>query len=375
MKKLIFILLTIATAACNNDIEITFRVKSTLPDKTDSIFITGNNEKLGNWDPGKVSLLKNGEFWERTISFEKEDSILFKFTRGGWETEAVKDNGDIPQNYSLRFSKDTVFETKINHWKDEFEYEIKGQITGEVKYHREMKYDFLKKRDVILWLPPGYEDDKTEKYPVLYMHDGQNIIDPKTASINTDWQIDEVADSLIRANIIEPVIIVGIYNTSDRMHEYISGDTSAVYMKFIVDYLKPFIDKKYRTRPGRESTFTGGSSAGGMIAFQLAWEYPEVFGGAACFSPAFKIDYIDYVTPVKEYKGKKPDIKIYIDNGGKGLETQLRPGIDEMIETLQNKGFREGKDLEIYFDKSAEHTESEWAKRIHKPLKFFFGEK
>jgi predicted alpha/beta superfamily hydrolase len=125
--------------------------------------------------------------------------------------------------------------------------------------------------------------------------------------------------------------------------------------------------------PGRKNTFTAGSSLGGLIAFMLAWEYPEIFFGAACFSPAFKIGKLDYVQYVTQYMGPKKLIKFYVDNGGVGLEAELQPGIDDMLAALKGKGYIEEKDFMWVKDSTAQHTESAWARRAWKPLKLFFG--
>jgi predicted alpha/beta superfamily hydrolase len=114
---------------------------------------------------------------------------------------------------------------------------------------------------------------------------------------------------------------------------------------------------------------------GGLISFVLLWVHPEVFSQAACISPAFKISEIDFVTPVKNYTGKKKAIRIYIDNGSVGLEDSLQAGIDEMLSTLKEKGYSEGDDLYYYKAPGAKHFESDWAERIWRPLIFMFGNK
>ncbi len=141
---------------------------------------------------------------------------------------------------------DTTIHIKVNLWADQVEKKIEGQITGTVKYHRNLQGKGIKPRDIIVWLPPGYETDLNKSYPVLYMHDGQNIIDPRTSTFQVDWQIDETADSLIRQGLIEPIIIVGIYNTTDRNEEYSEATLGFAYMEFIIDSLKPFIDRNYQ---------------------------------------------------------------------------------------------------------------------------------
>jgi predicted alpha/beta superfamily hydrolase len=205
------------------------------------------------------------------------------------------------------------------------------------------------------------------------MHDGQNIIDPATSSFGVDWGADETADSLISSGKMQSLIIVGIYNTKDRTAEYSYSDMGHAYMNFITNRLKPFIDSTYRTLPDRENTATMGSSMGGLISLMLVWEHPEVFSKAGCLSPAFKIQELNYVPFIEKYNGPDKNIKIYIDNGGIALEAELRPGIDDAIKVLKQKGFKEGKNLQMYFDKNAEHNERAWAKRLWRPMLFLFG--
>lgn len=145
-------------------------------------------------------------------------------------------------------------------------------------------------RRIWLYLPADYFGSG-KAYPVLYMHDGQNLFDHETA-FGAEWEVDE---TLNRLN--GPCIVVGIDNGGlRRIPEYTVHDTAhgiaegRSYMRFVVDTLKPYIDRTYRTLPGRESTFTAGSSLGGLIAFYLCMHFPHVFGGGGTFSPAFWID-------------------------------------------------------------------------------------
>ncbi|MEJ2193667.1 MAG: alpha/beta hydrolase-fold protein [Ignavibacteriaceae bacterium] len=354
--------------------EITFIVKTeNLPD-TSVVFVTGNHKLLGNWNPGATQLdkHKNNE-WTGQFSLPKDFHLEYKFTLGSWEHEARNADGTVPGNSILDILNDTILYVSISCWDANPNSVIEGQITGIVKYHPKMKGKGLKDRDVVVWLPPGYNERTDLHYPVLYMHDGQNLFDPKTSSFGVDWQIDEAADTLIRKNCIQPIIIVGIYNTPNRRSEYSENDTGYAYMNFIVNDLKPFIDDHYRTLSDREFTATGGSSLGGLISFMLLWEHSDVFSQAACLSPAFKISFIDFVTPVKNYNGNKKDIRIYIDNGGVGLEDSLQAGIDEMLLVLRKKGYVENDDLYWYKAADAKHFESDWAERIWRPLIYMFG--
>lgn len=356
----------------SDSLRVTFRVHApTLPD-SQRVYLTGSTAALGNWQPDKIVMQHKGkQVWEKQL-YLKDRSIVYKFTLGSWDNEATNVQGQPLPNFSLQIESDTTVQHTLAHWLKKKTQEVKGGITGKVVYHRNLKADSLKARDLVVWLPPGYEQG-SKRYTVLYMHDGQNVFDPATSSFGVDWRIDEIADSLIRSKQMEPAIIVGINNTPDRMEEYVQGDKGSAYMEFVVHSVKPLIDREYRTKPGAKHTLTGGSSAGGIMAFMLAWEYPQVFSKAICMSPAFKIMHIDYVKEVQAYSGKKKKLRFYIDNGGIDLEARLQPGIDEMLEALQQKGYRNGKDYTWVLDKNALHNEAAWAKRMPGALLFMLG--
>jgi len=378
MKKYLFIFFILPLIAFNycskNTENVSIEVTSNKLADTSAIYITGNDEQLGNWQADSIQLNKseNGK-WTKEFSFEKGKKIEFKITRGSWETEALNQDSSVPSNFTFEIFNDTTIKIDVNLWADQVERKAKGQITGTVMYHRNFQGEGIKPRDIIVWLPPGYETEMNKNYPVLYMHDGQNIIDPNTSAFKVDWQLDENADSLIRKKLIQPIIIVGIYNTADRDFEYDEVTLGKVYMKFIVDSLKPFIDRNYRTKPDRGNTANGGASLGGLISFILMWEHSDVFSKALCFSPAFKIDNYNFVDNVTDYNGKKKNIKVFINNGDNELDSRLQTGVDEMINALVNQGYVEGKDFYFFKAKNSQHGERDWAKSVWRSLIFLFG--
>ena len=347
-------------------------ISNHLPDSV-KIYITGNNRLMGNWNPAGAELNKvNDSTWEKIISFPLNSKIEYKFTKGNWASEALNNDKTIPGNNLLTVKNDTTIFINVKYWSNKSERKITGKITGDVEYIRGLKGKGLKPRDVIIWLPPEYKNEINKRYPVLYMQDGQNIIDPQTSAFGTDWGIDETADSLIKIGAIKKIIVVGIYNTVDRSEEYAPGDTGNAYMNFVVNTLKPLIDKKYRTLPNPENTAVGGSSLGGLIAFMLAWDYPEVFANTVCFSPAFDIDKYNFVDSVINYNGAKKKLKIFIDIGTAGLEDSLTRGVDEMIEALNDKGYKEGNELIIYKAENAKHSEYYWGMQVWRFMEFLF---
>ncbi len=360
--------------SAQQSVRITLEIQvHNIPD-TAKVYVSGNQPELGNWNPGLIALSNtSGNVWERTFSFPAGEDVEFKITRGSWENEAVNRDGSVPQNIKIKTIRDTTVYLSINHWKDEFTYKLKGQVTGRLDYIRNVKGEGILPRDIIVWLPPGYKEDAEKRYPVLYMQDGQNLFDPSTSAFGVDWQLDETADSLIRKGRMKPIIIVGLANTKWRNSEYAENDTGYAYMKFVVEVVKPLIDSSYHTITGPASTAAGGSSLGGLISFMLAWNYPEVFSMAMCVSPALKVYNFNYVDNVIDYKGPRKNLKFYFDVGVKSIDSLLVPGVKEIILALKEKGYEKGKDIIFYEDSLGEHNETSWSARAWRPLLFFFG--
>mgnify|MGYP005841894525 FL=1 len=246
----------------------------------------------------------------------------------------------------------------------------KDEIVGKVEYHKEVFSPVLNnKRDIVVWLPIGYNPQKNpdRKYPVLYMHDGQNIMDPKTAYVGKDWRVDETVMKLIKQKKIKEIIVVGIYNSPDRLDEYSWSEKGQNYLKFIVSELKPFIDSTYKTISDKDNTAIMGSSMGGLISFYAAWHYPDVFSMAGCMSSSFYYNNDRSIRQVEEYNGPKKHIKFYIDHGEDGSVRGQR-----MFVALSQKGYVIGQDIDYYYAPGAEHNEKEWAARLERPLLFFF---
>jgi len=372
--KLLLIFLSLLGFIQGQTAEVIFNVIAINSSPDLPLFISGNHKSLAKWNPASVALNPvNDSLWTIKLPFPVNTSIEYKFTRGSWDTEPVNESGDLFENFCLVVKSDTIVNYKFEYW-DKKMNPAKSTITGTVIYYKTMKSHDLLPRDILVWLPPDYEKHKRRRYPVLYMHDGQNLFDSRTATFGNEWCIDEISDSLIRANRIEPLIIVGIDNTNKRTEEYSLTETGEHYQHFIVDELKPFIDKQYRTIPNRKHTFVGGSSLGGLITFILVWNYDHIFSKAICMSPAFKIDEFDMVTPIQNYTGPRKKIQIYFDNGGVDLEQQLQPGIDEMLEILNKIGYQPSLDYLWVKDISAEHSEKAWSKRLPSALLFLFGD-
>ena len=344
-----------------------------LPDSV-QVYITGSQPWFGPWDPGKVEMRKvDSCTWETRFPIRKMRSMEYKYTLGSWAREAVDERGVPFPNFHADFGSGNTIEDTVLHWREEveeLEFVIESQVTGSVQGHFIIGDSSIRGRTLDVWLPDNYHADDTLHYPVLYMQDGQNLFDPAMSSFGVDWSVDESCDSMIRNGAVEPMIVVGIHNTPDRSEEYLPGPKANRYMAFVLEEIKPFIDSLYRTQSGPQSTFVGGSSAGGTISFMLVWEHPEVFGGAICMSPAFLIQDIDYVSPVRsgEYAGQR----FYIDNGGADLDSLLQPGVDAMLEVLKEHQVNQ-ESLRYLSEPEARHSEGDWALRFPAALRWMLN--
>lgn len=353
---------------------IAFEVRSAYGlDFGEQVFITGNQPELGNWNPSSVPLQESGGVWKGEFAFPEGTRLEFKFTKGSWDSEAVTSEGRAPGNHVHLVRGDTVLSFVIPFWRDSVR-NLAPHISGRYEIHEDFPVKGLAARRVIVWLPPSYDAETDKQYPVLYMHDGQNVFDPYTSSLGYDWRVDEIADSLIRSGEIAEFICVAVYCNPDVRGQEYSDDPilGEKYQDFMCCQLKPWVDSMYRTQTGPEHTAVMGASMGGLISFILAWEYPGVFGHAACMSPAFKFQQfgfnVDYVSDVESTSGRR-DIELYIDNGTLEIEAILQPGIDEMMQVLEAKG----SEFTWYLDAGAPHNEIAWSRRVWRPLKMFFG--
>lgn len=258
-------------------------------------------------------------------------------------------------------------------------------LTGNIQKHPRFPSAILgNRRDVLVYLPPGYRRSSLRRYPVLYLHDGQNLFDAATAFGGVEWEADETAQRLVKQRLIEPVIIVGVANTGEaRIHEYAptrgrleegkrkrSRGLLRRYGGFLIKELKPFIDQRYRTMPGPNYTGLGGSSLGGLATMALGLWFPNVFRRLAVMSPSVWWDDEALLRMVGTLDEEaRPPLKIWLDTGthepGWERARLLRDGLIE-------KGWRLHDDLHYFEDEGAGHSEGAWAHRFDAALRFLF---
>ncbi|MGB9473729.1 MAG: alpha/beta hydrolase-fold protein [Candidatus Udaeobacter sp.] len=261
----------------------------------------------------------------------------------------------------------------------------KHTLTGNNKRHRAFPSKILgNRRDVLVYLPRDYRRFSQQRYPVLYLQDGQNVFDAATSFSGVEWGVDEAAERLIKENLVESLIVVAVANTGEqRVDEYAptrgvidvrakrkkrSKGLARKYGYFLMNELKPYIDRKYRTIPGAEFTGLGGSSLGGLVTLAIGILYPQVFGRLMVMSPSIWWDNFAIYRLVDSIE-QKPPLKIWLDTG------TAEPGWEharELLNRLVEKGWKLNKDLQYMEAQGADHSERAWAARVDPALQFLF---
>jgi predicted alpha/beta superfamily hydrolase len=285
--------------------------------------------------------------------------------------------------------------------------------------------NFGTNRTVRIYLPPSYEGEPGRRFPVLYLHDGQNTF----TSVGTNvafgwgnWELDKTINVLCAAGKMQEIIMVAVDCSAERYLDYrgpaydyadselkemkrsppAPGDNSRYerYTRFLIEELRPKIDREYRTLTGPNDTGVMGSSMGGLCSLALAWEHPETFGKAASLSGAFQVEQTHFLSNVlRSYRGKPKPIRIYLDSGTMDYTgaDDGRPGTEAVAAELRRIGWKEGRDLEHFADLKpltepelekaglrrdkwkeapiSQHNEFYWRLRAWRPLVFMFPPK
>ena len=213
------------------EVAITFQVVPMSLPEPRVVYVTGNHPRLGDWRPDGLLLEEQaGGAWSRTVLLPVGTELEFKVTRGAWAREALDAEGRVPGNRHWIVTGPATVRQQVTTWKDEVEQPT-GGITGTLVYHRDFKAEGLLPRDVLVWLPPSYDADPERRYPVLYMHDGQQVFDPATSTHGIDWQVDERVTELAAAGRMKEIIVVATTSTAERGEEYGYAGENLVWVK------------------------------------------------------------------------------------------------------------------------------------------------
>ena len=279
-------------------------------------------------------------------------------------------------------------------------------LEGSLVHYKDFPSQLIRPRPVDVWFPERYDAESSDRYPVIYMHDGQMIFhhaESSLAGMDVFWDVDKVMTRLVSSNEIRPAIVVSVWMadwmTGARGAEYMpqkavteevwqrmrEGNpkwsteagghvlSSDSYLKFLVTELKPFIDETYPTLTGSIDTFVIGSSMGGLISAYAIAEYPDVFGGAACMSTDWTIGEGTVARWFNDHWPAPGTNRIYFDYGTETMDAHYEPYQKQMDEVMRKYGYSEGDDWLTRRFEGADHSPKSWNARLHGPLKFLLG--
>ena len=354
-----------AASFCQHKITLVVKQPSLLH-SMDREFIAGS---FNSWNPAdnNYQLTTAADGHSTITMLLPEGNYEYKFTRGNWAKSETDAEGKGIANRTLKVTSDTTINLSVLGWNDDFAVNAEAQKTHSASANVSvMDTAFYmpqlgRNRKIWIYLPPDYTTSK-KSYPVLYMHDGQNLFDNAT-SYSGEWGVDEFLDSVFSAGK-KTAIVVGIDNgQSKRMNEYNPwkfqnfGDGEGdQYVEFLVKNLKPYIDKHYRTLSNKQNTFVAGSSMGGLISLYAVLKFPNVFGGAGIFSPAFwTASGIDSAVLLQS---KKINSKLFFYAGAKEGDAMV-PDMMRIEKEIKSKSSSPTKEI---IDPEAKHNEAAWRK-------------
>jgi len=351
---------------------------------TSQIKIAGSFNSWSPLDPDYVLTELDQYDYEIEIAFDIADigtQVEYKYvlllegqTDNGWtNVEGSSSGGEIAnRSYTLIAGRQTVNDT-VQTFKNNASQNSVTRGTLEKVTLAMPQYSDGRTRMIRIWLPDGYDQNATEKrYPVMYMHDGQNLFDSFT-SFAGEWRIDETIGAMMDDGY-PGAIVVGIDNSADRLNElspdwtrsgggsgYITNPSGEKYASFIVDTVKPYVDGHFNTETDRAHTGVGGSSMGGVISFYMALTYPDIFGYGLLFSTAMWI-YASNVTSTfiqsKNVSSFVETPRFYIYAGG--LETSVTPYVAIISDALIAEGYPSAN-INTHVDPNKNHNEYAWA--------------
>jgi predicted alpha/beta superfamily hydrolase len=342
--------------------QVKLEVRLTVVSKTnEGIYLAGD---FNNWNPGLAifRFQPAGTLNYKLLLNIPPGKHEFKVTRGSWDKAEVLAGGKQPApNRLIDLKRDTVIHMTIANWADEFKQQPAQHTFSKNVRILDTAFQMPqlgKKRRIWIYLPAGYQASK-KNFPVLYMHDGQNLFDKVTSGYG-EWGVDEVLDSLSK-NSGKQMIVVGIdHGGKDRITEYNPYDSQygkgegKAYVDFLVKTLKPYIDATFRTLKDPGHTAIAGSSMGGLISMYAIARYPEVFGNAGIFSPAFWLapDLYGEVSRLLPNPGEQ---RIYFVAGALETKTML-PDLEKMYHQLDPSG----RNAKIRLKEASDGKHSEW---------------
>jgi predicted alpha/beta superfamily hydrolase len=349
--------------------------QSTPPDAL--VYVSGAHESLGNWKPDGLKLQRRDDgSYAASVDLPEGKWIEYKITQGSWETvEKAADGRDRGNRrlFVIPDSKDGII-ARVEAWSTMIPT-TQPLVIGDLRLHEIESTILGTRRTLRVWLPEGYELQPDRRYPVLYMHDGQNCFDRSTSAVGQEWKIDETLTNLIREGTVEPLIVVGIDNGgSERIRDYTysasppnttRGGNGDRYARFVIGEVIPFIEKNYRARVDRTDRFIGGSSLGGLVSIEIARRHPDVFGGVIAMSPTLLWSESALLNELELDASSLTSTRLWIDMGTREADTE--DGVAKLLGSVRRLDViltKQKIEHELMIAEGARHNEEAWAARF-----------
>ena len=379
------LLLGIGPAAAQTALKITRVPVATPP--ADTLFVAGS---FNGWNPHSAAyaLTKNPDGTYRISLPPSLGAVEYKFTRGSWATVEVDEKNQPLPNRKADLAGGVEIPQQIAAWDDQHgARSVVKKHTATTQVHvlaGAFRMPQLgRSRRVLVYLPADYATRPARRYPVLYLHDGQNVFDAAT-SFGGEWGVDETLDRLRAAGQdATGSIVVAVDNGQEfRADEYIPWPSAALkdqphhggqggaYVDFLALTLKPYVDGHYRTQPDAAHTGVAGSSLGGLISVYAALKYPRVFGRVGAFSPAFWVCN-DSLRAFAQTHRAAPTARFYFVCGPQESETML-PLMAQWRHELRAEGVPVAN-LAFYAPADGQHREWFWRREFPAAYRFLFG--
>ena len=369
---------------------VVFRVPDNTPPGAE-VFLAGTVNGWAPADPrARLERGPEGALAVRLGGLAPGQRVEFKFTRGSWSTvERADGGGDVANRVAVFDPAHPVVALFVERWADLAA--PASTRSGDVRMLRDVAIPQLgRTRNVWVYLPPGYAA-ASERYPVTYMFDGQNLFDARASAFGSEWRIDEALEALHYEGRLPGVIVVGVENSAARGCEYnvfasdphpACSDGSALgdrTVAFLVETLKPRIDGEFRTRPGRADTAVAGSSMGGSMAVRAGFAHPEVFARVAALSPSYQNTLAATPGMPAYVRAPRPTLplRLHQDVGSAEHIRELGPDVlaRNMLavrDAARAAGLADDAQRALLVD-GATHDEGAWAARIGEVLAWLWS--
>lgn len=325
-----------------------------------SVFVRGSRPPL-SWDLGVPMTRQGDDTWTLSLPTLAEDL----------EWKPLLDDGAWSKgpNYRARVGEHVVVAPRF--FRDAGEWSVRwpgfqSTVLGNA-------------RDVIVYLPPTYLENASARLPVVYMHDGQNLFDPALAFGGVTWGVPETMNAAANDGRFREAIVVGVFNTAARIDEYTptmdaqyGGGKGDLYLRLLVEELKPRVDAELRTLPGREDTVLLGSSLGGLISSYAGVRRADTFGVIGAFSPSTWWNGRVLLSLVPQTGAVRP-VRVYVDSGDSGASSDDVTNTAQLAAAYRALGYQDGVSLKYVVEPGGTHTESAWARRLPAALDFLLG--